>query len=211
MPTAEPPCPASSAFRSVEHPHRTGEYASGALGRGTPWPQDLAAPHAQRLPPERFLLRKPHSGYSLRYGTVVSKVGLGSDFVLRILRSGSIGRPAPGIIAKSLRRNGHHCAAQVDFELDQLRRIAGGRRGKPALFATLPAAAPSGPASEAFRSVARPHRSDGYASGALGRKTPQPQDLTAPHAQRLPPERFLLRKPRSGYSLRYGRVVNKAG
>ena len=61
---------------------------------------------------------------------------------------------------------------------------------KPALFTPLPTAAPSGPASEAFRSVARPHRSDGYASGALGRKTPQPHDLTAP---------------------RDGRVVNKSG
>ena len=49
---------------------------------------------------------------------------------------------------------------------------------------------PTGPASEAFRSVARPHRSYGYASGALGPKTPQPQDLTAP---------------------RNGRVANEAG
>ena len=31
--TAVPPCPASRAFRSVAHPHRTGEHASGALGR----------------------------------------------------------------------------------------------------------------------------------------------------------------------------------
>ena len=54
LPTAEPPGTASGAFRSVEHPHRTGEYASGALGRETPRPQDLSAP---------------------RYGTVVNKVG----------------------------------------------------------------------------------------------------------------------------------------
>ena len=60
LPTAEPPGPASGAFRSVEHPHpaviyKLGEYASGALGRETPRPQDLSAP---------------------RYGTMVNKVGL---------------------------------------------------------------------------------------------------------------------------------------
>ena len=54
LPTAEPPGPASTAFCSVSHPHRTVEYASGALGRETPRPQDLSAP---------------------RYGTVVNKVG----------------------------------------------------------------------------------------------------------------------------------------
>jgi len=65
-PTAVPPCTASEAqaggqvrfaegkkrlargrpcvFRSVVHPHRTGEYVSGALGRETPQPQHLAAP-----------------------------------------------------------------------------------------------------------------------------------------------------------------------
>jgi len=95
--TAEPPGPASGAFLSVARaggrrrsasclrqtalrlwpalPHRTGEYASGALGREPPRPQDLATPHAPRLPSERFLLRKPHSDYSLRYDTVVNKVG----------------------------------------------------------------------------------------------------------------------------------------
>ena len=53
--TAEPPGSASKAFRSVSHPHRTVEYASGALGRETPRTQDLSAP---------------------RYGTVANKVGL---------------------------------------------------------------------------------------------------------------------------------------
>ena len=33
-----------------------------------------------------------------------------------------------------------------------------------------------------FHSVAQPHRSDGYASGALGRETPQLRDLTPSHA-----------------------------
>ena len=54
LPTAEPPGPASKAFRSVSHPQRTGEYASGALGRETPRPRDLSAP---------------------RDGTAVNKVG----------------------------------------------------------------------------------------------------------------------------------------
>jgi len=54
VPTAEPPGPASGAFRSVASPHRTGEYASGPLGREMPQPQDLAAP---------------------RDGTMVNKVG----------------------------------------------------------------------------------------------------------------------------------------
>ena len=60
LPIAEPPGPASGAFRSVEHPHpavidKPGEYPSGALSRETPLPQDLSAP---------------------RYGTVVNKVDL---------------------------------------------------------------------------------------------------------------------------------------
>jgi len=61
---------------------------------------------------------------------------------------------------------------------------------KPALFTALPAAAPPGPVAAAFRSVAHPHRTGEYASGALGHETPQPQDLPPP---------------------RDGRVVNKAG
>ena len=60
----------------------------------------------------------------------------------------------------------------------------------PALFTIPPTATPPGPASAAFRSVAHPHRTGEYASGALGRKTPHLQDLTAS---------------------RYGRMVNKAG
>jgi len=44
LPTADPSCAASRAFRSVAHPHRTIEYASGALGHKTPWPQHLSAP-----------------------------------------------------------------------------------------------------------------------------------------------------------------------
>jgi len=63
-------------------------------------------------------------------------------------------------------------------------------RTEPALFTTLPTAAPPDPASAAFRSVTHPHRTGEYASGALGRETPQTQDLTTP---------------------RDGRVVNKAG
>ncbi|MEX2499487.1 MAG: RHS repeat domain-containing protein [Wenzhouxiangellaceae bacterium] len=39
--TATAPSPASAAFRSVAHPHRTGEYASGALGREAPQLRDL--------------------------------------------------------------------------------------------------------------------------------------------------------------------------
>jgi len=35
----------------------------------------------------------------------------------------------------------------------------------------------AGPAPATFHSVAHPHRSYGYASGALGRKTPQLRDL----------------------------------
>jgi len=61
---------------------------------------------------------------------------------------------------------------------------------EPASFTTRPAVEPPGPASVAFHSVASPHRSVGYASGLLGRETPQPQDLSTP---------------------RDGRVVNKAG
>jgi hypothetical protein len=61
---------------------------------------------------------------------------------------------------------------------------------EPALFTTLPTAAPPGPASEPFRSVAGPHRTGEYASGPLGRETAQPQHLAAP---------------------RDGRVVKKAG
>jgi len=56
---------------------------------------------------------------------------------------------------------------------------------RPGPFVTLPAAEPSGPASAPDRLVALPHRSDGYACGVLGRKTPQPQDLTAPRAGRV--------------------------
>ena len=51
---ATPSGPASAAFRSVVHPQRTGEYASGALGREAPRPRNLSAP---------------------RDGTAVNKVG----------------------------------------------------------------------------------------------------------------------------------------
>ena len=44
LPTAEPPGPASKAFRSVSHPQRTVEFASGAFGRETSRPRDLSAP-----------------------------------------------------------------------------------------------------------------------------------------------------------------------
>ena len=50
------------SFRSVVHPHRTGEYASGALGRETTRPQDPGSSPGQALAPPR-------------YGTVVNKVG----------------------------------------------------------------------------------------------------------------------------------------
>ncbi len=63
LPTAEPPGSASKAFRSDSHPHRTGEYASGALGRETPRKQNLSAP---------------------RYGTVANKVGLQLVYSLHV-------------------------------------------------------------------------------------------------------------------------------
>lgn len=40
--------PASAAFRSVAHPHRTGEYDCGALGRETPHPLGLTTPRDGR-------------------------------------------------------------------------------------------------------------------------------------------------------------------
>ncbi|MCA1779605.1 MAG: hypothetical protein LC637_09530 [Xanthomonadaceae bacterium] len=57
--------------------------------------------------------------------------------------------------------------------------------GKPGLFTTRSTAAPPGPASAAFCSVAHPHRTGKYASGALGRKTPQPQNLEPPRDDRV--------------------------
>ena len=45
QPAAMVPNPESTKFHSVAHPHRTGEYVSGALGRETPRPQDLSPPH----------------------------------------------------------------------------------------------------------------------------------------------------------------------
>jgi len=68
-PTATPPVPASGAFRSVAHPHRTGEYASGALGRKTPHLRDLTAS---------------------RYGRMVYKAGLWSFGPIRILLTVSL-------------------------------------------------------------------------------------------------------------------------
>ena len=46
---ATPSGPASAAFRSVVHPHRTGEYASGALGRETTHLQDLTTSRYERM------------------------------------------------------------------------------------------------------------------------------------------------------------------
>ena len=61
---------------------------------------------------------------------------------------------------------------------------------RPGLFTICPTATPSGPGSAAFRSVVHPHRTGEYASGVLGRETPQLRRLTA---------------------FRYGRLVNKPG
>ena len=66
---------------------------------------------------------------------------------------------------------------------------------QPDLFTTLPTAELPGPASKAFRSVSRPHpvvndKLGEYASGAIGRETSRPQDLSAP---------------------RYGTVLNNVG
>lgn len=47
--TAAPPGPAPGAFRSVAHPQRTGEYASGAFGRKTPHLRNLTAPRDERV------------------------------------------------------------------------------------------------------------------------------------------------------------------
>ena len=48
-PAAAPPDRASGAFRSVAHPQRTGEYASGALGRETPHLHSLTTPRDERV------------------------------------------------------------------------------------------------------------------------------------------------------------------
>jgi len=80
-------------------------------------------------------------------------------------------------------------AEAMRAELAEIQARAEGRP-EPALFTTRPAAAPPGTASAAFRSVAPPHRTGKYASGPLGRETPQPLRLVAP---------------------RYGGVVNRAG
>src|SRR6056297_1083638 len=56
-----------------------------------------------------------------------------------------------------------------------------GRKGlDPPDPPTCSTAASPGTASTAFRSVATPHSSYGYASGLLGRETPQPQHLETP-------------------------------
>src|SRR6056297_2212509 len=79
-----------------------------------------------------------------------------------------------------------HCGTPVEKRYRVCRGCgAYYRRHRPALFTTRSTAAPPVPASAAFRSVAHPHRTGEYASGALGRKTPHLQDLTTPRDERV--------------------------
>ena len=48
------------------------------------------------------------------------------------------------------------------------------------LFAMVPTVETPGPVAAAFRSVAGPQRRVSYASGPLGRETPQPRGLATP-------------------------------